>query len=131
MVDTFYNEVNRAYGLHPDRIDYDQFTVDADGKTLIWIPDDKKIPIHVTRGDFGFWLYRRWPSDTESVSRMYYGDLGLTGYTSGTSQKSLGSSTVKALQQADKILPIGANLGNIELEDPRHSRQRTSERRTC
>ena len=37
--------------------------------------------------------------------------LGLTGYT----RKGLRSSTVKALQQADKTLP--RNLDNIELED--------------
>ena len=32
LVDTFYKEVNRAYGLRPDSIDYDQFRIDADGK---------------------------------------------------------------------------------------------------
>ena len=37
--------------------------------------------------------------------------LGLTGYT----RKDLGSSAVKALQQADKTLP--SNLDNIELEN--------------
>ena len=37
--------------------------------------------------------------------------LGLTGYT----RKGLSSSAVKALQQADKILP--SNFDNIELED--------------
>ena len=41
--------------------------------------------------------------------------LGLTGYTSGTSRKGLSSSAVKALQQADKILP--SNLENIHFED--------------
>ena len=34
MVDTFYKEVNRAFGLCPDSIDYDQFRIDAKGKTL-------------------------------------------------------------------------------------------------
>ena len=29
LVDTFYNKVNRAYGLHPEgRIDYSQFGID-------------------------------------------------------------------------------------------------------
>ena len=44
---------------------------------------------------------------TDSLRRS----LGLTGYT----RKGLGSSAVKALQQADKTLP--SNLDYIELED--------------
>ena len=36
LVDTFYKEVNRAYGLRPDSIDYDQFKIDDDGRTLYW-----------------------------------------------------------------------------------------------
>ena len=31
LVDTFYKEVNRAYGLRPDSIDCDQFRIDDDG----------------------------------------------------------------------------------------------------
>ena len=42
LVDTFYKEVNRAYGLRPNSIDYDQFRIDDDGKTLYWTPGDKK-----------------------------------------------------------------------------------------
>ena len=42
LVDTFYKEVTRAYGLRPDSIDYDQFRIDDDGKTLYWTPGDKK-----------------------------------------------------------------------------------------
>ena len=32
LVDTFYKEVNRAYGLRSDSIDYDQHRIDDDGK---------------------------------------------------------------------------------------------------
>ena len=28
LVDTFYKEVNRAYGMRPDSIDYEQFMID-------------------------------------------------------------------------------------------------------
>ena len=42
LVDTFYKEVNRAYGLRHDSIDYDQFRIDVDGKTHYWTPGDKK-----------------------------------------------------------------------------------------
>ena len=111
-VDTFYKEVKRAYGLRPDSIDYDQFRIDAEGKTLYWTPGDKKILITTTRG--GVWFLalltlasRYGVGGTHTLLRS----LGLTGYT----QKGLSSSTEKALQRADKTLP--SNLDNIELED--------------
>ena len=109
LVDTFYKEVTQVYELRPDSIDYDQFRIDYDGKTLYWAPDDKKISISTTRGEFGSWRYQHWPrgGGTDAVRRS----LGLTGYT----RKGLSSSAVKALQQADKTLP--SNLDNIELED--------------
>ena len=74
LVDTFYKEVNRAYGLHPDSIDYDQFMIDADGKTLFWTPGDKKILITTTRGGVGYWHYQHWPQSTEWVVQMHCGD---------------------------------------------------------
>ena len=54
LVDTFYKEVNRAYGLRPDSIDFDQFRIDTDGKTLYWTPGDKKILITTTKGEVRF-----------------------------------------------------------------------------
>ena len=114
LVDTFYKEVTQVYGLRPDSIDYDQFRIDADGKTLYWTPGDKKILITTTRGGVRFLALptldsRYGAGGTDALRRS----LGLTGYTSGTSRKGLSSSAVKALQQADKTLP--SNLENIEL----------------
>ena len=54
LVDTFYKEVNRAYGSRPDSIDYDQFIIDYGGKTIYWTPGDKKISISKTRGGVRF-----------------------------------------------------------------------------
>ena len=54
LVDTFYKEVNRAYGLRPDSVDYDRFRIDADGKMLYRTPGDKKILIATTRGGVQF-----------------------------------------------------------------------------
>ena len=109
LVDTFYKEVNHAYGLRPDSIDYDQFRIDDDGKTLYWTPGDKKISISTTRGGVRFLALSTLASrygvgGTDALRRS----LGLTGYT----RKGLSSSAVKALQQADKTLP--SNLDNIE-----------------
>ena len=47
--------------------------------------------------------------------------LGLTGYT----RKGMGSSAVKALQQADKTLP--SNLDNVELEDMADNARQSAE----
>ena len=112
LVDTFYKEVNRAYGLRPNSIDYDQFRIDDDGKTLYWTPGDKKISISTTRGRVLFLALltlasRYGVGGTDALRRS----LGLTSYT----RKGLGSSVVSALQQADKTLP--SNLDDIELED--------------
>ena len=106
LVDTFYKEVSHVYGLLPDSIDYDQFRIDADGKTLHWTPSDKKILIASTSGGVRFLALpalasRYGACGTDAMRRS----LGLTGYTSGTSRKGLNSSAVKALQQADKTLP--------------------------
>ena len=97
--------------MRPDSIDYDQFRIDDDGKTLYWTPGDKKISTDTTRGEQFLalsTLASRYIEDgTDAVRRS----LGLTGYT----RKGLSSSAVKALQQADKTLP--SNLDSIELED--------------
>ena len=98
--------------LRPDSIDYDQFRIDDDGKTLYWTPGDKKIPISTTRRGVRFLVLSTLASrygvgGTDAVRRS----LGLTGYK----RKGLSSSAVKALQLADKTLP--SNLDNIELED--------------
>ena len=112
LVDTFYKEVNRGYGLHPDSIDYDQFMIDDDGKTLYWTPGHKKISISTTRGGVRYLALSTLASryglgGTDALRRS----LGLTCYT----RKGLSSYAVKALQQADKTLL--SNLDNIELEN--------------
>ena len=112
QVDTVYKELNRAYGLRPDSIDYDQLRIDDDGKTLYWTSGDKNISISTTRGGVRFLALSTLASrygvgGTDALRRS----LGFTGYA----LKGLGSSAVKALQQADKILP--SDLDNIKLED--------------
>ena len=109
LVDTFYKEVNRAYGLRPEgRIDYNQFGIGADGKTLYWTPDDKKIPITATRGKVQFLalgtLARRYGNGGTYALRR---SLGLTDYRSGVSW--LGKEAVETLQNAEETL-----LKNIE-----------------
>ena len=118
LVDTFYNEVNRAYGFRFEgRIDYEQFGIDGDGKTLYWTPGDKRIPMTATRGKFDFLALsslatKYGEGGTVAVRRS----LGLTGYTSKTSRLSRAAERV--LRQADKALCCSAgNIENIELQN--------------
>ena len=115
LVDTFYNEVKRAYGLRPKgRIDYSQFGIDDDGKRLYWTPDDKNISISATRGGFRFLalstLATRYGKEGAYALRR---SLGLTGYRSGISR--LGKKAVETLQNAEETLP--KNIESIELKD--------------
>ena len=68
-------------GLRPDSIDYDQFRIDADGKTLYWTPGDKNILITTTMGGVRFLALSTLASrygvgGTDALRRS----LGLTGY---------------------------------------------------
>ena len=94
LVDTFYKEENRAYGLRPEgSIDYNQFGIGADGKTFYWTPDDKKIPITVTRGNVQFLalgtLARRYGNGGPYALRR---SQGLTDYRSGVSRLGTGNT---------------------------------------
>ena len=115
LVDSFYNEVSRTYGLRPEgRIDYSQFGIDADGKTLYWTPEDRNISVAATRGGFRFLaletLSRRYGTGgTYAIRRS----LGLTGFKSGVSR--LGKEVVETLQNAEETLP--KNIESIELKD--------------
>ena len=89
LVDAFYNEVSRAYRLRPQgSIDYDQFGIDSDEKTLLWTPEDKKIAITATRGRFRFlplsMLATRYGDGGTNALRR---SLGLTGYRAWTAKK--------------------------------------------
>ena len=75
LVDTFYNEVSHTYGLRPEgRIDYSQFGIDPDGKTLYWTPEDKKISVAATRGGFRILALDTLAKDTGLVAHMRCGD---------------------------------------------------------
>ena len=116
LVDSFYNEVSHTYGLRPEgRIDYSQFGIDPDGKTLYWTPEDRKISIAATRGKFRFLgldtLARRYGAGGTYALRR---SLGLPDYRSGAS-RGLDREVVETLQSAEETLP--KNIEEIELKD--------------
>ena len=128
LVDSFYNEVRHTYGMRPEgRIDYSQFGIDPDGKTLYLTPEDKKISIAATRGKFRFLglntLVRRYGAGGLHALR---GSLGLLDYRSGASRR-LGREVVETLQSAEETLPI--NIEALELKDLSGVADTTSKRR--
>ena len=116
LVDSFFNEVSHTYGLHPEcRIDYSQFGIDPDGKTLYRTPEDKKISVAATRGGFRFLaldtLAKRYGAGGTYALRR---SLGLTDYRSWVSW-GLGQEAVGALLSAEEALP--KVVESIELKD--------------
>ena len=116
LVDSFYNEVSHTYGLRPEgRIDYNQFGIDPDGKTLYWTPKDKKISIAATGGKFRFLglrtLAQRYGAGGTYALRR---SLGLPDYRSVAS-RGLGREVVETLKSAEETLP--KNIESIELKD--------------
>ena len=116
LVDTFYNEVSHTYWLCPEgRVDYSQFGIDHDGKTLYWTTEDKKISIAATTGKFRFlglgMLAQRYGA---GGAYAVWRSLGLPDYRSGAS-RGLGREVVETLQSAEETLP--KNIESIELKD--------------
>ena len=102
--------------MHPEgRINYSQFRIDPDGKTLYWTPEDKKISVAATRGGFRFLaldtLAKRYGAGGTYALRR---SLELTDYRLGVSQ-GLGKEAVETLQSAEETLP--KNIESIELKD--------------
>ena len=123
LVDTFYNEVTRIYGLRPEgRVDYSQFGIDPDGKTLYWTPEDKKISVAAMREGFRFLARRYGAGGTYALRRS----MGLPDYRSGASRR-LGREVVETLQSAEEALP--KDMESIELKDLSGVADTTSKRR--
>ena len=54
LVKTFYDEIGKRYKMAPGKIDYDQFKISDDGKTLFWVVGDKEIRITAKQGSAEF-----------------------------------------------------------------------------
>lgn len=54
LVKTLYDEIWKRYRIAPDKMDYNQFKVSDDGKTLFWVVGDKEIRITAKRGEATF-----------------------------------------------------------------------------
>ena len=54
LVKIFYDEIGKRYKMAPEKIDYNQFRMSDDGKTLYWVVGDKEIRITSKQGPATF-----------------------------------------------------------------------------
>ena len=54
LVKIFYDEIGKRYKMAPEKIDYNQFRISDDGKTLYWVVGDKEIRITSKQGPAAF-----------------------------------------------------------------------------
>ena len=54
LVKIFYDEIGKRYKMAPEKIDYNQFRMSDDGKTLYWVVGDKEIKITSKQGPATF-----------------------------------------------------------------------------
>ena len=54
LVKIFYDEIGKRYKMAPEKIDYNQFRISDDGKTLYWVVGDKEIRITSKQGPATF-----------------------------------------------------------------------------
>ena len=108
----------KDYGLTPQKIPYDQFSVGEDGTTLYWTPEEgKEIRVSTVKGGVDFralsTLAQKYGNGGTNAIRT---SLGLKEYTSNTRRRvKLSAKSEKAIQQAFDILP--AEGENITLQN--------------
>ena len=119
LVRTFYDEIEKRYKLVTDKIDYDQFKISDDGKTLFWIVGDKEIRITAKRGSAEFLSlgtlaneYNRIVGKGGTLAVRQY--LNLPDYKSKT---QLSQEVRHALESTRNDMPDLESSGGTELQD--------------
>ncbi len=117
IVGAFYIEIEHDYGglRRNETIDYKQFEVESDGKTLYWVHGDKKICVSAVKGAIHFrsrgTLANEWGSGgTNAIKKQ----LGLRDYTSKAT-RSLRSEATSKLQHllGSANLPSSSELDSV------------------
>ena len=119
LVRTFYDEIEKRYKMVTDKIDYDQFKISDDGKTLFWIVGDKEIRITAKRGSAEFLSlgtlaneYNRIVGKGGTLAVRQY--LNLPDYKSKT---QLSQEVRHALESTRNDMPDLESSGGTELQD--------------
>ena len=119
LVRTFYDEIEKRYKMVTDKIDYDQFKISDDGKTLFWIVGDKEIRITAKRGSAEFLSlgtlaneYNRIVGKGGTLAVRQY--LNLPDYKSKT---QLSQEVRHALESTRNDMPDLESSSGTELQD--------------
>ena len=120
-VKTFYDEIEKRYNVVPDKLDYNQFKVSADGKTLYWVVGDKEIRISAKQGSSAFLSlgslaneYNKavGPGGTLAVRQF----LNLPGYSSKTKLSQQGRQVLEKTKA--ELTKADDSLSNaVEMQD--------------
>ena len=119
LVKTFYDEIGKRYEMTPGKIDYDQFKISDDGKTLFWVVGDKEIRITAKQGSAEFLSlgtlaneYNRVVGRGGTLAVRQY--LNLPDYRSKT---QISQQVRQALESTRNDLPDLEMSGGTELQD--------------
>ena len=119
LVRTFYDEIEKRYKMVTDKIDYDQFKISDDGKTLFWIVGDKEIRITAKQGSAEFLSlgtlaneYNRIVGKGGTLAVRQY--LNLPDYKSKT---QLSQKVRHALESTRNDMPDLESSSGTELQD--------------
>ena len=119
LVRTVYDEIEKRYKMVTDKIDYDQFKISDDGKTLFWIVGDKEIRITAKRGSAEFLSlgtlaneYNRIVGKGGTLAVRQY--LNLPDYKSKT---QLSQEVRHALESTRNDMPDLESSSGTELQD--------------
>ena len=118
LVKTFYDEIGKLYKMAPGKIDYDQFKISDDGKTLFWIVGDTEIRITAKQGSAEFLSlgtlaneYNRVAGRGDTLAVRQY--LNLPDYRSKT---QLSQQVPQALESTRNDMP-DLEVSGTELQD--------------
>ena len=122
LVKTFYDEIGKRYKMAPGKIDYDQFKISDDGKTLFWVVGDKEIRITAKQGSAEFLSLGTLANEYNRVAgrggtlavRQY---LNLPDYRSKT---KLSQQVRQALESTRNDMP-DLEVSGTELQDLRNT----------
>ena len=119
LVKTFYDEIGKRNEMTLGKIDYDQFKISDDGKTLFWVVGDKEIRITAKQGSAEFLSlgtlaneYNRVTGHGGTLAVRQY--LNLPDYRSKT---QLSQQVRQALESTRNDLPDLEMSGGTELQD--------------
>ena len=119
LIKTVYDELGKRYKMAPGKIDYDQFKISDDGKTLFWIVCDKEISITAKQGSAEFLSLSTLASEYNRIAgpggtltvRQY---LNLPDYRSRT---RLFQQVWQALESTRNDMPDLEMSSGTELQD--------------